>query len=169
MMWIAGGLLLAIVPYVMATSTIAPQPQRHRNVDPAIIIDMVRSGLESGASIATTLLNVGHALGDKNLRHTASLLHEGFSWKDAWACSTQRYPQLCQALQSSWNDGVDPEPLLVSSAKKIRSQRQMRAQEAAEKLSVRLVIPLGLCQLPAFICLGIVPVISGGVNLTFNI
>ena len=33
-------------------------------------------------------------------------------------------------------------------------------EEAAERLAVRLVLPLGLCHLPAFIVLGIVPVVA---------
>ena len=42
----------------------------------------------------------------------------------------------------------------------LRSGRQARDQEAAERLAVRLVVPLGLCHLPAFIALGIVPVVA---------
>ena len=37
----------------------------------------------------------------------------------------------------------------------------LRDREAAERLAVRLVLPLGLCHLPAFIILGIVPVVVG--------
>ncbi|WP_418606028.1 hypothetical protein [Georgenia sp. SUBG003] len=41
------------------------------------------------------------------------------------------------------------------------------AQEAAARLGVRLVLPLGLCFLPAFVLLGLVPVVlaAGGAVL----
>jgi len=35
------------------------------------------------------------------------------------------------------------------------------AQSAAERASVLIAGPLGLCFLPAFVCLGIVPVVAG--------
>ena len=33
-------------------------------------------------------------------------------------------------------------------------------EEAAERLAVRLVLPLGACHLPAFVILGIAPVVA---------
>ena len=35
-----------------------------------------------------------------------------------------------------------------------------RDEEAAERLAVRLVLPLGACHLPAFVILGIAPVVA---------
>ena len=34
-----------------------------------------------------------------------------------------------------------------------------RLELAAEQLAVRLVVPLGLCHLPAFVCLGVLPLL----------
>ncbi|KAE8762071.1 secretion system protein, partial [Georgenia thermotolerans] len=57
-----------------------------------------------------------------------------------------------------------PGPLLRRAAEAVRADRQRQAQEAAARLGVRLVLPLGLCFLPAFVLLGIVPVVvaAGG-------
>ena len=41
----------------------------------------------------------------------------------------------------------------------MRRERFRAAEKRAASLSVKLVIPLGLCSLPAFICLGVVPVL----------
>jgi len=38
--------------------------------------------------------------------------------------------------------------------------RHARDEEAAERLAVRLVLPLGACHLPAFVILGIAPVVA---------
>ena len=47
---------------------------------------------------------------------------------------------------------------LLADAHRLEA-RFAAAERAAGKLSVALVVPLGLCSLPAFICLGIVPII----------
>lgn len=72
---------------------------------------------------------------------------------------------LSEALQPAWSDGVDPQPLLESAANQFRQLRIQQAKQAAQKLSIRLVLPLGLCQLPAFILLGLVPTVLGGINV----
>ena len=64
-------------------------------------------------------------------------------------------------LRPGWEDGASPGPLLAATAASLRAGRQARDREAAERLAVRLVLPLGLCHLPAFIILGIVPVVVG--------
>lgn len=71
-----------------------------------------------------------------------------------------RYERLESALRPAWEDGADPGPLLVASARSLRAARSSQNEQAAQRLAVRLVLPLGLCSLPAFIILGIVPVIA---------
>ena len=51
-------------------------------------------------------------------------------------------------------------PLLVGTAAALRAGRRAADEEAAERLAVRLVVPLGLCHLPAFVVLGIAPVVA---------
>ena len=41
----------------------------------------------------------------------------------------------------------------------MRRAQYRRAERAAEALAVQLVLPLGLCFLPAFMCWGVVPVL----------
>lgn len=122
-------------------------------------------------------------------RRAARALRLGASWTAAWAVErpggvdgvdrvdaapgadrpgsrsrarTGRAPDLVAAaevLAPSWSDGVDPEPLLAHAASSLRRTRSARAREAAARLGVRLVLPLGLCLLPAFVLLGLVPVL----------
>ena len=49
----------------------------------------------------------------------------------------------------------------MASAASLRAGRAARDQQEAERLAVRLVVPLGLCHLPAFLLLGVVPVVTG--------
>ena len=57
-------------------------------------------------------------------------------------------------------DGASPVALLEATARSLRAGRRARDEEAAERLAVRLVLPLGACHLPAFVILGIAPVVA---------
>jgi hypothetical protein len=50
---------------------------------------------------------------------------------------------------------------LAELADQSRSEAADLAHAAAERGSVLIAGPLGLCYLPAFVCLGIVPVVAG--------
>ena len=54
---------------------------------------------------------------------------------------------------------MPPGAALRAAAGTLRRERHVRALEAAARLGVRLVLPLGLCYLPAFVLVGLVPVI----------
>lgn len=62
--------------------------------------------------------------------------------------------------------GAAAVPLLLGAAEAERIQAQGELERAAERLGVRVLVPLGVCVLPAFVLLGVVPVLMavlGGV------
>ncbi|MBO1901621.1 type II secretion system F family protein [Leucobacter weissii] len=63
--------------------------------------------------------------------------------------------------------GVPLAPLLLAEAESMRALTRSGLERSAERLGVRVLVPLGLCVLPAFILIGVVPVllavVSGGV------
>jgi pilus assembly protein TadC len=63
------------------------------------------------------------------------------------------------ALAFTHLTGAPSAAVLRSSAAFERRAELRRAERRAAELGVRLVVPLGLCALPAFVCLGIVPVV----------
>jgi pilus assembly protein TadC len=52
-------------------------------------------------------------------------------------------------------------------AEDLRADRLVRAEAAARRAGVLIVLPLGLCFLPAFLLAGIVPVIVAVLGDTF--
>jgi hypothetical protein len=46
-------------------------------------------------------------------------------------------------------------------AAEVRAERRSAAEQAARRVGVLAVAPLGLCFLPAFLLLGVVPVVVG--------
>jgi len=84
----------------------------------------------------------------------------------AWAGVPGRLEALERALAEAWRSGAAPVPVLRQLASRARRERREAATEAAGRLGVRLVVPLGLCLLPSFALLGIVPlVLSLGAEL----
>lgn len=69
-------------------------------------------------------------------------------------------------LELSRRAGVPSGELLRSEAEELRRSAHADAQERAAQLSVRLMLPLGLCILPAFVMLGVVPLLLSVVSST---
>jgi len=73
-----------------------------------------------------------------------------------------------RALESARSLGTPLAPTLRAEAERSRARAQAELERAAERLGVRVLLPLGVCVLPAFVLLGVVPVllaVLGGVGL----
>ncbi|WP_205687556.1 type II secretion system F family protein, partial [Cellulomonas endophytica] len=66
---------------------------------------------------------------------------------------------LAAALGPAWAAGASPVAALRALADRRRAEQRRRAREAAARLGVRLLLPLATCLLPAFVLLGLVPVV----------
>lgn len=135
-----------------------------QGVDVVVVLHLLAAALRTGASIPRSLVAVGNASLRPGLVRAGHLLLLGASWEEAWEGESSS--PVARSLEPAWRDGANPLPLLERAAAALRSRRQHAAQQAAARLGVRLVLPLGLCHLPAFILVGIVPVLlSAGMGL----
>ncbi|MDD9207459.1 type II secretion system F family protein [Georgenia sp. 10Sc9-8] len=170
--------LLAVLPAAPWTSARDPAPTRPGQrpvpagaVDRVLLLDLAGAALHSGASVPGALQALGTAVDlgtttGRALQHAGRMLLLGAQWSEAWAGGPPHLRTLADCLEPAWTDGTDPLPLLQRAARSIRSDRVRAAQESAARLGVRLVLPLGLCFLPAFVLLGLVPVLlSTGTDL----
>ena len=71
-------------------------------------------------------------------------------------------------LELSRAAGVPAAELLRSEAEELRRTARASAQERAAALSVKLMLPLGLCVLPAFMVLGVIPLLIAVVSSTVS-
>lgn len=136
-------------------------------LDPAVACDLVAAVLRSGASVPASLESLGMAVGGSSgheLAVAARMLRFGSAWPEAFAQVPAEWAPVTGALRLAWTDGVAPDSMLAATAGALRASRAARAREEAERLGVRLVLPLGLCLLPAFVLIGLVPVMiaTGG-------
>lgn len=67
--------------------------------------------------------------------------------------------QLRDALTFVATTGAPSAAVLLATAAQLRRRRSREAERRAAALGVRLVVPLGLCALPAFIVLTVVPLL----------
>ena len=68
-------------------------------------------------------------------------------------------PGIADTLELSARAGVPAAELLRSEATERRRDALAQVQARAQALSVRLMIPLGVCVLPAFLVLSVVPLL----------
>ena len=99
-------------------------------------------------------MDAGRALGA-----AGAALRLGASWEEAWRHCPARLGEVRDALGLVWRSGAGPASVLRAASDQVRRDRRRAVREAAARLGARLVIPLGLCHLPAFVLLGLVPVL----------
>jgi len=76
--------------------------------------------------------------------------------------------QLDDVLRLSREAGVPAAELLRAEAEELRHTADADARAAAATLSVRLMLPLGLCVLPAFLALGVLPLMIAVISSTLS-
>lgn len=132
----------------------------------AAMLDLLAACLRSGLPLASATGAVAEsappALGGA-LRRTSDLLQLGGDPASVWdeLESDPATEQLARLARRSARSGIALADGVEQLAARLRDEAQVRASAAAERAGVAVSGPLGLCFLPAFVCLGIVPVVVG--------
>ncbi|MGE2690173.1 type II secretion system F family protein [Mycolicibacterium pulveris] len=151
----------------------AKPARRHqeRGRDPlaaASALDVFAACLRSGMAVSTAAA-VSATLAPSHLRRVltraADLLALGADPAAAWSDPTEHRDHHTDALlrlaRRSAASGAALADGVTDLAARTRDDAAAAARAAAERASVLIAGPLGLCYLPAFLCLGIVPVVIG--------
>ena len=143
-----------------AASNGAEQTSNMPPVDTALVLELLAAQLRVGLAPLAALGTLAEALNSRALHTVCQRLQMGSGWGSAWSGSAAgTFGELRDALAPAYTGGAPSTALLLSIADAHRLSERRAAERAAGKLSVALVVPLGLCSLPAFICLGIVPIL----------
>lgn len=133
--------------------------------DTAMMLELVAAMLDAGSGIgrALDLVSASASAGYRDaLRPVVAALAIGADWETAWRSSAVRLPEVMElrdALAFAALTGAPSSAILYAQAARLRRERFRAAEKRAASLGVKLVVPLGVCSLPAFICLGVVPVL----------
>lgn len=125
------------------------------------LLDLMDVALAAGADVPRALAAVGAVTGGPGeaLDRAARRLTSGSTWREAWEGAPVDVGPLAEALAPAWTDGTAAGPALRAAAEATRRAAHSATLEAAGRLSVTIVLPLGLCHLPAFVVVGLVPVL----------
>lgn len=130
----------------------------------AVVIELVAAGLTCGLPPGGAVGAAVRAAGGRtahDLRPVVDLLGLGAGAEASWARSGSAYQMLARTMLLADRTGAAASAALRRAAADERAARRRRAQVAARRLGVHLVLPLGLATLPAFVLLGVVPVVLG--------
>ncbi len=122
---------------------------------------LLGAAVRSGLDVRSALDHVGRfADGDgASLREVASALASGVPWEEAWSVAPARLSPIGRALGPAWARGASPVDALEALGDSTLARARAAGDAAAAELGVRLALPLALCLMPAFVLVGIVPLI----------
>lgn len=129
---------------------------------PALLLDLCAAALSAGAPPARALQVAGRAAGGElgaRCDLVGATLLLGADHDSAWSGAPAALDPVRRGLQLVSDAGVPGADLLRGAAAAERARDRLRAEARAQALGVRMVLPLGLCALPAFAAWGVVPVV----------
>ena len=131
----------------------------------AALVELTACQLETGLPLAeavSVLANSCAGAAHPQLGRVAAALRLGLPWDAAWPADRELSRDMRDfrdALEFTATSATASASVLRGQAELVRRAQYRRAERAAEALAVQLVLPLGLCFLPAFMCWGVVPVL----------
>lgn len=139
---VVGVALLVVARRWNRRLVLAAQPT---DVLPGLSLELMAIAVSGGGSLDRATVSVHAALEEFGLRPSGS-------------------PD--EVLALSARAGVPAAALLRAEADEARRDARAAAQKAAAELGVRLMIPLGVCVLPAFMALGVAPLLLAVISST---
>lgn len=141
--------------------------------DPALMLDLSAAMFSAGRPLSTVLLVLGETSDPPLraiLRRVVTALELGAGWEQAWELGARTAGEttkeagssatvLRDALAFAASSGAPSAAVLHAQASQIRRRRAREAERRAAALGIQLVVPLGLCALPAFLCFTVVPLL----------
>jgi pilus assembly protein TadC len=129
-------------------------------------LDLLAACLAAGATPAHSLAAVGDAFDGEvgsMVSAVARLAMLGAPVETAWSSCLRdpRWAPIARAVIRAHHSGAALTDVLVHLADDRRRALRTDAQAAAERAGIAIVLPLGACFLPAFVLVGVVPVVAG--------
>lgn len=128
--------------------------------------DMLAACVASGASLERASAEVASALDGAMgtaLGQAAALMGLGAPPLRAWLplAEQEATAPIARAVVRSLDSGAPVADALSACAAELRDIRRAQVEAMAQSVAVRTVGPLGLCFLPAFLLIGVVPLVAG--------
>lgn len=169
---LVGGTVGSVVAFVLVRIATRPgfgigrKPAESMSRQLPAALDLLAACLSAGAAPEHALVAVGAAFdGDVGaaLSGVARLSMLGAPIETAWSSclADPRWASVARAVIRAHYSGAALTDVLVHLADDRRRALRADAHAAAQRAGIRAVLPLGVCFLPAFILVGVVPVVAG--------
>ncbi len=129
-------------------------------------VDLLASCLDAGAAPESGLVSVSRALGGPVGEELLAIHHRlevGVDPVQVWR-SVAGHPQLGplgRAVGRAHETGAPGGHAVHRLAEELRDRARADVETRARSIEVKAAAPLGLCLLPAFVLLGVVPMVAG--------
>jgi len=131
------------------------------------VIDLLALTLRGGVGLVEAMEAVASRVGGLlglHLQTVAAARRWGVEDATAWASVPSAWQPAARALRMAAIAGVPPADVLVRAAEEVRRSEQHRLEVATATLGIRIVLPLGLVFLPAFVLTTVVPIVLALAN-----
>lgn len=162
---LAGGAVAVIV--LLGTRRHARRDDRDLTVTLArqapVVTELLSAIVGAGASIADGVGAVAAAVPDPASRivdDVRAALALGATPREAWARVPSPFAPIAAAICRSQESGAPLAQVLALTAEDLRRAHRGVVQVAARAAGVRVVAPLALCFLPAYLLIGVVPIVA---------
>lgn len=168
----AAGVVAAVVAAVAAHRVMAraesSQARRERaEVERTLphLVSLFAATLRAGAEPVAGLARVCLALPGPTAERLAPVVERsrwGASGVEVWEALTrdQTLAPLARAMVRSQVSGASVVPVVERLADELEREALARAEDTARRVGVAAAVPLGVCLLPAFLLLGVVPTVA---------
>lgn len=126
--------------------------------------DLLALCLSAGVPVGTALAAVGGEMPaplGPQLSGVAAVLRLGAEPRQAWAEAPAELAALGRVLVRAGESGATAAPGLRALAADARTGLRAAGEAAVRRAGVWVLAPLAACFLPAFVCLGVVPMVLG--------
>lgn len=150
-------------------SRAALERERALRADLPLAAELLAACLAAGATPAAALRAVAAAVGGA-LGGVLATAARRWAMTGSLAAAFAGLPEcaagapvhaLAVVFSRAERGGASAVPLLQSAARELRDARRTDLEAAARRAGAFAVVPLGLCFLPAFVLVGIVPLVAG--------
>lgn len=142
------------------------QPENAVHYSAELILEMLEVTISQGLSLPRALhvlASVLQSVQGEHLEGVAQQLESGVSWDSAWKeavlCSDV-LSILHDVLEPAYKRGASPILRIENAIEQLHDGENFALSAATHELSVRILMPLGLCFLPGFVALTVVPLLS---------
>lgn len=131
-------------------------------------LDLLAGVMEAGVpmrAVVERATDFGDDQCTRDLRAVVARVAAGVPEADAWAALAQvpGWQEVAREVSRAVDSGEAVAEVLRSHAEEMRREATEEAEKKARKVGVSATMPLVCCHLPAFILLGVVPIIAGTV------